>query len=147
MTDSYPELPELRRSSQDGCDFCRFLHEIIVSVALEDLSINKMAGCTIFINISYSWASLYVDGQTESHEPQTGLDAMLITAKFSSDDIGGEKTTLRVVCHVEPVCGECLLRFAPRLRILKQLSILTAFRFGCSLSVVASEETLQPRVL
>lgn len=81
-----------------------------MTAAPENLRINKVVGYTISLEISYSWATLHVDAPPEPHESLNGLDAMLITAKFSSDEIGDEKVILRVVCHVESACGEYLLR-------------------------------------
>lgn len=108
LTDSYPELPKLWKSSQDGCDFCRFLHEAIASFVSEDSDFNKMSGCIMSISIAYSWAMLYGDGREGSREFPNGLDAMLIAADFASDEIGDNKITLKMVCHVESACGECL---------------------------------------
>lgn len=106
LTDSYPELPKLWRSSQDGCDFCRFLHEIVLSFDSQDLNIIKMSGCTMSIGISYSWAILYGDGYDEPPNFPSGLDAILITAGFVSNDIEDYKIIMRAICHVESASGE-----------------------------------------
>lgn len=119
LIDSYPELPELWKSSQDGCDFCGFLHGIIVSFASQDSHINELSECSMAISISYSWAMRYPDGYDEPYDSLGGLDAMLITAEFWSDEIGDGEITRKVVCHLESACGEYLLRFIPRLCIQK----------------------------
>lgn len=119
LTDSYPELPKLLQSSQDGCEFCGFLHEIIASFASQDLQINELSECSMAITIAYSWAMRHPDGDDGPYDSLNGLDSMLICAKFWSDEIEDRKIIRGVVCHLESACGECLLQFIPRLPILK----------------------------
>ena len=150
LTDSYPDLPNLWKSSQDGCDFCKFLYEIFVSFVSQDLSINIMSGCNMSISIAYTWGMLSLDGNDpleELHELPSGLDAMKITAEFSSDEIRDIQIAMKMICHVESACGEYFQQSSPRSCTLRSWYILTAVRFVRSSTLVAPKEPLQPGVL
>lgn len=140
--DLFPGLPMLRESSENGCDFCRFLYDVIMSSVVLQKYINGVSGWVVAIEISYTWGALYADGGVQRpigkfYECSSGLDTMRIAVWLSSVETEHE-SFYQQICHVESACGEYLLHSSPPLYTSKSWCTLTAIRLGCSLSVVTS---------
>lgn len=109
LMDSLPELPKLLKSSQDGCDLCRFLYETIIFATSEQRNIRVTPSHekAIYVTISYTWGPLRQANTSDVksvYKRMTGLNAMEITMKVSQNE-----TTREIVrtidCEVQSLCG------------------------------------------
>lgn len=110
LMDSLPELPKLLKSSQDGCDLCRFLHEAITVAHLKQRNTRDTPSHRqdVYVTISYTWGPLRqadTSGVKSVYKRTTGLNAMEITMEVSP------KKTIREIfriidCEVQSLCGE-----------------------------------------
>lgn len=102
LVDSFPELPKLVESSQNGCDFCRFLHEaIILAVSERQIHRSKPSqGWVISVTISYMWGPLdeeLISDMKEFYKWPIGLNAMRITF----EDKGDPQVTFTLDCEIQ----------------------------------------------
>lgn len=94
FVDSFPELPKLTKSCQDGCDFCCFLHGAITAEApkWQNISNTSSQGLTISVTISYMWGLRQRDYEGNDFLKTfyiwpNGLSAMWITLEVLYDQI------------------------------------------------------------
>lgn len=106
-SDWLPDLPELKRTGDNGCEFCNLLRSIIIEV-----SERRGYDGEVVISLSYSWESwrfrfpetglsaliakvAWLDG-LRPHDGQPEVNALIFAVE--SDD-GGYSLHLRVSCH------------------------------------------------
>lgn len=121
LKDSLPELPKLLKSSQDGCDFCRFLHEAIIFVASKQRTFTGTSGQgqVVYVTISYTWGPLReaeIPAAKSVYRHPTGLNAMEITIKVSHNETSCE-IVRTLDCEVQSLCGKYLRDLAQQVCI------------------------------
>jgi hypothetical protein len=101
LRDSLPDFPVLSQSSKSGCDFCRFLRDILIS---KDLLMDEIAqnffsspgSRDVFIKMFYIW--------TEAALSEEGFVALRVEL-IRRDERGDEKDLLCVMFGIDCLDG------------------------------------------
>lgn len=109
LKDGLPELPKLMHSSQNGCEFCSFLRQIILSedvdcatVQKRGVRITEMIGWEVNIHISHSWGMQELSSSDDNRIFTEGLDGIRVGIDLSSPHSQTEESIiLELICVAE----------------------------------------------